>query len=180
MQKEKAISDLAVFVLQNKRGVISLINRLRIASLPLDAPIIDVNEVVIDNIKELEPGFLKIANNGYSSFACAGVCIGIIVAALVITSGVAIQQDISRNMKMREEIFRIGFRSRYLNKETLNEIAFLQRKEMQKKFLYAQQDYLQREENMIQENREATKNNSLYLVLGGAVALIVAIKILNK
>ena len=63
MKEEKAISDLAVFVLQNKTDVISLINRLRIASLPLNASIANVNEVVIDNSsnKQLESGLQKIA-----------------------------------------------------------------------------------------------------------------------
>jgi len=63
MNKQKAISDLAVFLLQNKKDVISLINGLRIASLPLNAPIASVNEVVIDNStnKELQNGLMKIA-----------------------------------------------------------------------------------------------------------------------
>lgn len=182
MQKEKAISNLAVFLLQNKTDVISLINRLRISSLPLNASIVNVNEVVIDNSsnKELESGLLKIANNGYSGFVCGGVCIAIVAGIIVVTAGVAVQQDIRRNKKMREEIFRTGFRSRYLNKETLNEIAFIQRKEMQNKFLLAQSDYLQQEENMIQKNREKTRMNSLYIVLGGALAVFIGIKILKK
>jgi|GEM_PF-3121624 len=182
MQKEKAISNLAVFLLQNKTDVISLINRLRISSLPLNASIVNVNKVVIDNSsnKELESGLLKIANNGYSGFVCGGVCIAIVAGIIVVTAGVAVQQDIRRNKKMREEIFRTGFRSRYLNKETLNEIAFIQRKEMQNKFLLAQSDYLQQEENMIQKNREKTRMNSLYIVLGGALAVFIGIKILKK
>jgi len=106
MQKEKAISNLAVFLLQNKTDVISLINRLRISSLPLNASIVNVNEVVIDNSsnKELESGLLKIANNGYSGFVCGGVCIAIVAGIIVVTAGVAVQQDIRRNKKMREEI----------------------------------------------------------------------------
>ena len=67
-----------------------------------------------------------------------------------------------------------------LIKETLNEIAFIERKKMQNKFLLAQSDYLQQEENMIQKNREKTKMNSLYIVLGGALAVLIAIKLLKK
>jgi hypothetical protein len=80
---------------------------------------------------------------------------------------------------MREEIFREGFRSRYLNKETRDEIAFLQRKEMQKQFLLAQSDYLQQEENLIQKNRENTRMNSLYIALAGGVVVYIAIKIMK-
>jgi|TARA_R110000823_G_scaffold191750_9_gene323318 hypothetical protein len=182
MKEEKAISDLAVFVLQNKTDVISLINRLRIASLPLNASIANVNEVVIDNSsnKQLESGLQKIATKGYNSFICAGICIAIAVGVIAITTTVAVASDIRRNKKMREDIFRTGFRSRYLNKETLNEIAFIERKKMQNKFLLAQSDYLQQEENMIQKNREKTKMNSLYIVLGGALAVLIAIKLLKK
>lgn len=186
MQEEKAISNLAVFILQNKTDVISLINRLRIASLPLNASISNVNEVVIDNSanKELEKGLIQIATeeNEYKNaiFTLTATAAWIIGGLLVVTAGVAVQQDIRRNKKMREEIFRTGFRSRYLNKETLNEIAFIQRKEMQNKFLLAQSDYLQQEENMIQKNREKTRMNSLYIVLGGALAVFIGIKILKK
>eukprot|EP01050_Picozoa_sp_SAG11_P059418 SAG11_NODE_38489_length_252_cov_0.673203_1_plen_58_part_10 len=56
MKEKKAISFLAVFILQNKQEVISLINRLGISSLPQDAPIDVVNEIVIDNPKALEEG----------------------------------------------------------------------------------------------------------------------------
>lgn len=186
MQEQKAISNLAVFLLQNKTDVISLVNKLRIASLPLNASIANVNEVVIDNStnKELEKGLMQIATeeNEYKNaiFTLTATAAWIIGSLIVVTAGVAVQQDIRRNKKMREEIFRTGFRGRYLNKETLAEIAFLQRKDMQKKFLLAQSDYLQKEENMIQKNREATRMNTLYIILGGALALFVAIKILKK
>lgn len=186
MNNQKAISNLAVFLLQNKTDVISLINRLRIASLPLNASIAKVNEVVIDNStnKELEKGLMQIATeeNEYKNaiFTLTATAAWIIGSLLVVTAGVAVQQDIRRNKKMRREIFRDGFRSRYLNKETRDEIAFLNRKEMQKQFLLAQSDYLQQEENLIQKNREKTRMNSLYIALAGGVVVYIAIKILKK
>jgi len=180
MNEKKAISTLAVFVLQNKSDVISLINRLGVASLPYDAHISEVNAVVIDNAKELESGLKVISNDGNSPFVCAGLCVAIVVGVLAIVGGVAVQQDISRNRKMRDEIFRNGMRSRYLNKETLVEIALINRKEMQKEFLLAQSDYLQKEENMIQENRKSARVNSLMIVVGGIVTVLIAVKLLKR
>ena len=181
MKAKKAIKDLAVFVLQNKTDVITLVNGLGLASLPYDAPISNVNDVVIDNSnnQDFSYGLEKIANEGYSNVICGGVCVGILVAAIVVTTGVAIQQEAARNKKMRDEIFKSGFRERYLTKEQLAEIAFINRKEMQKQFLVAQSEYLQKEENMIQEQREGTRNNALYMVILGGVAVIIATKILN-
>jgi hypothetical protein len=181
MKQKKAIKDLAVFVLQNKTDVITLVNGLELASLPYDAPISNLNEVVIDNSgnKDFIEGLQKIANEGYSNAICGGICIGILVAAIAITTGVAVQQEAARNKKMRDEIFKAGFRERYLTKEQLAEIAFINRKEMQKQFLVAQADYLQKEENMIQEQREGTRTNALYMVILGGVAVIIATKILN-
>ena len=180
MKEKKAISFLAVFILQNKQEVISLINRLGISSLPQDASIDVVNEIVIDNPKALEEGLKSIANEGYSNVICAGVCVWIVAGIVVLVSGVAIENTIRNSKREREEIFRQGYTQRYLNKETLNEIAFINRKEMQKQFLIAQQDYLQQEENMIQENRLNKRNNIVYIILGGSLAVFIASRLLKK
>jgi len=51
---------------------------------------------------------------------------------------------------------------------------------MQKEFLLAQSDYLQKEENMIQENRKSARVNSLMIVVGGIVTVLIAVKLLKR
>jgi hypothetical protein len=86
----------------------------------------------------------------------------------------------NRNRKAKAELLREGYTKRYINKETLGEIAFINRKEMQKQFLIAQQDYLQKEENMIQANRKADRLNIAYIMGVSIITIIIASKLTKK
>ena len=51
---------------------------------------------------------------------------------------------------------------------------------MQKQFLIAQQDYLQKEENMIQANRKADRLNIAYIMGVSIITIIIASKLTKK
>ena len=183
MKEEKAISNLAVFVLINKRDVISLINKLGIASLPYDTSISIVNEIVINNANTLESGLIKMALNQkdeeYSSFEPISTTAWIIATIIISVTATGLVVNSNEAKRQREEIFRLGYTKRYIDKETLKEVAFINRKEMQKQFLIAQQDYLQQEENMTQQNRKDKRFNIAFILVGGIMTVLLASKLLK-
>jgi|TARA_R110000851_G_scaffold56807_4_gene132696 hypothetical protein len=180
MKAIKAINDLAVFILQNKKDVITLINRQGLASLPYDASIERVNEIVIDNPLELEEGLQRIGNTGYTNVCGTGLCIGIVVAviAIVTTTGVVLANK--RAARERDEVYKDNLRSRYLTKEQLAEIAYLDRQGMQRQFLMSQAEFLQKEEKLIQSQREDTRKNTLYVVIGGIITVMIGAILMNR
>ena len=180
MEAKKAIRDLAVFILQNKKDVITLINRQGLASLPYDASIERVNEIVIDNPLELEEGLKRIGNEGNNYIACAGVCIAIVVGIIAIATTTGIVTANKRAARERDEVYKDNLRSRYLTKEQLHEIAFIDRQAMQREFLMSQAEFLQKEENLVQAQREDVRKNTLYIVIGGIVTVMIGGILINR
>ena len=150
MTQAKGVYEYATFVLKNKKAVIDLINNQGFGSLTYGSSIADVNKIVIENLGDDDfiTGIQNIMNEGYSNIFGIDDAIVIIIIC-VITAGAATATIITQNAnarKIRQELIREGYRSQYLKKEELQEIAYWERQRLQTMFLDAQSDYIQREE----------------------------------
>lgn len=182
MNKIKAIRTLGVFILHNKKDVITLINRLGLASLPYDVSMPILNEVVLDNL--YNPLFVeklnRVSEDDYEYIACGGVCIGIVVGIIVASTTTGIVLANKRAKRERDEVFRDNLRSRYLTQEQLKEIAYNEMRIMQREMLLSQAEYLQKEENLIQAQREDVRKNTLYIVIGGILTVAAGAILMKK
>ena len=170
-------------VVIHKKEIVDVCNEQNLGSLKYSSVIEDVNEIVIDNLTN--KNFLTSIDNivfEKNEYSYEPISITVwIIATLIAGAGViTVANTVSNNRRERAEIFRDGYTKRYLDKETLGEISFINRKEMQKQFLIAQQDYLQQEENMLQQNRVDTRKNIVIMLVGGILTIIIASKLLNK
>ena len=174
---------MAEIVVKHKQEVVDIANEQNLGSLTYSSDIEDVNGIVIDNITNRD--FLTSIDNivfdkNEYLYEPISITVWIIATLIAGASTVAITNSVDKAKKEREDIFREGYTQRYINKETLGEIAFINRKEMQKEFLLAQNDYLQQEENMIQENRKNLRFNIAFILVGGIITIMLASKLLNK
>ena len=176
MDEKAMISNFAVFILQNKQKVINLINKLGLESLPYDASISEVNRVVIYNIqdKRLEKGLESLAENDYVGIVCAGICIAIVAAIIVVGAGVGISTTVSSARKQRQELIAEQRRATYLSEEERDQIALIERRKFQNMFLEAQSEYLNKEEAVYDEKIERKKQNIAMILSGGVVTMIAA------
>ena len=158
-------------VVIHKKEIVDVCNEQKLGSLKYSSDIEDVNGIVIDNIVFEKNEYL---------YEPISITVWIIATVIAGISAVSISNTVRNNNRAREEIYRQGYTKRYLDKETLGEVAFLNRKEMQKQFLNAQQDYLQQEENMIQQNRLDTRRNIVIILVGGILTIMIASKLLNR
>lgn len=175
MNTKKAAKELGVFILQNKKEIIALLNRLGLSSLPNDVRIDILNKEVLYNLpdKRFEEGLKDIANEEYEYAICAGVCVVIVAAVVVASTATGIVLANQRAKRERDEVFRDNLRSRYLTQEQLNEIAIYEMQVMQREMLLSQAEYLQKEENLVQAQREDLRKNTLYIVIGGILTVVV-------
>jgi len=183
MNKKQAINMMAEIVVKHKQEVVDIANEQNLGSLTYSSDIEDVNGIVIDNITNRD--FLTSIDNivfDKNEYLYEPISLTVWIIATVIAgvSAVTISNTVRNNKREREEIFREGYTKRYIDKETLGEIAFINRKEMQKQFLIAQQDYLQQEENMIQQNRVDARRNIVIILVGGILTIMIASKLLNR
>ena len=174
---------MAEIVVKHKQEVVDIANEQNLGSLTYSSDIEDVNGIVIDNITNRD--FLTSIDNivfDKNEYLYEPISLTVWIIATVIAgvSAVTISNTVRNNKREREEIFREGYTKRYIDKETLGEIAFINRKEMQKQFLIAQQDYLQQEENMIQQNRVDARRNIVIILVGGILTIMIASKLLNR
>ena len=177
MTREQAIYDYAVIVLLYKNEIIDIANRQGLSSLTYDTPISKVNELVINNLnnrkfiadidKMLHDKAWETDEYRYEPITISATVAWIIAGVITAATTIAIVDKVNRAKKERDAIFRDNLRSRYLTKEQLDEIAFIERKRLGQEFLVAQSDFLQREENEIQAKREEDRKNILYIVVGG-------------
>ena len=177
MTREQAIYDYAVIVLLYKNEIIDIANRQGLSSLTYDTPISKVNELVINNLnnrkfiaeidKMLHDKAWETDEFRYEPITISATVAWIIAGVITAATTVAIIDKVNRAKKERDAIFRDNLRSRYLTKEQLDEIAFIERKRLGQEFLVAQSDFLQREENEIQAKREEDRKNILYIVVAG-------------
>ena len=177
MTREQAIYDYAVIVLLYKNEIIDIANRQGLSSLTYDTPISKVNELVINNLnnrkfiadidKMLHDKAWETDEFRYEPITISATVAWIIAGVITAATTVAIIDQVNRAKKERDAIFRDNLRSRYLTKEQLDEIAFIERKRLGQEFLVAQSDFLQREENEIQAKREEDRKNILYIVVAG-------------
>jgi len=181
MNEKAMISEFAVFILQKKEGVINLINELGLASLRYDASISEVNRVVIYNIqdKRLEKGLEHLAENDYVGVICAGICVAIVAAIIVVSAGVGIGVSVNSARKQREELIAEQRRATYLSEEERDKIALLERGKFQNMFLEAQAEYLGKEEGVFAEKIERKKKNIAMILSGSVVTMIAATYILR-
>ena len=174
---------MANLVVIHKKEIVDVCNEQKLGSLKYSSDIEDVNGIVIDNITNRD--FLTSIDNivfDKNEYLYEPISLTVWIIATVIAgvSAVTISNTVRNNKREREEIFREGYTKRYIDKETLGEIAFINRKEMQKQFLIAQQDYLQQEENMIQQNRVDARRNIVIILAGGILPIMIASKLLNR
>jgi len=183
MNKKQAINMMGELVVIHKKEIVDVCNEQKLGSLKYSSDIEDVNEIVIDNITNRD--FLTSIDNivfekNEYLYEPISITVWMIATVIAVASSVTISNTVRNNIRAREEIYRQGYTKRYLDKETLGEVAFLNRKEMQKQFLIAQQDYLQQEENMIQQNRLDTRRNIVIILVGGILTIMIASKLLNR
>ena len=174
---------MANLVVIHKKEIVDVCNEQKLGSLKYSSDIEDVNGIVIDNITNRD--FLTSIDNivfDKNEYLYEPISLTVWIIATVIAgvSAVTISNTVRNNKRERAEIFRDGYTKRYIDKETLGEIAFINRKEMQKQFLIAQQDYLQQEENMIQQNRVDARRNIVIILVGGILTIMIASKLLNR
>ena len=190
MTREQAIYDYAVIVLLYKNEIIDIANRQGLSSLTYDTPISKVNELVINNLnnrkfiadidKMLHDKAWETDDFRYEPITISATVAWIIAGVITAATTVAIIDQVNRAKKERDAIFRDNLRSRYLTKEQLDEIAFIERKRLGQEFLAAQSDFLQREENEIQAKREKDRTNILFIVVGGILLVASMSYYLNK
>ena len=51
---------------------------------------------------------------------------------------------------------------------------------MQRQFLMSQAEFLQKEEKLIQSQREDTRKNTLYIVIGGIITVMIGAILMNR
>lgn len=183
MNLKEAISTYATLVLENKRDVIDLINNLGLDSLQYDSPISEVNKIVIENFgnDDFISGIRRIQSEGYSNVVVIDDIVYIIVFIIVV-AGSATAKIISgnRNARMiRQEMIREGYRSGYLKKEELQQIAYLERERLQILFLNAQSDYLRTKEEA-EAKAKNYKNEQMVLIVGVGVLAVILSTIMIK
>jgi len=177
MTPAEGVYKYATFVLKNKKAVIDLINKQGFGSLTYDSPIKDVNKIVIDNLgdDDFTDGVQNIMNEGYSNVAIADDLVVIIILC-VIAAGTATATIITQNAnarKIRQELIREGYRSQYLKKEELQEIAYLERERLQVMFLNAQADFVQITEDIKSKDKKDKEENIVMVLMIGITAVVI-------
>ena len=177
MTPAEGVYEYATFVLKNKKAVIDLINNQGFGSLTYSSPITDVNKIVIENLgdDDFTRGIQNIMNEGYSNVAIVDDVVVIIIMC-VIAAGAATATIITENAnarKIRQELIREGYRSQYLKKEELQEIAYLERERLQVMFLNAQAGYVQMEEDIKTQNKKEKQENIVMVLMVGITAVVV-------
>tara|TARA_R100001086_G_C11760989_1_gene238120 strand:+ start:93 stop:644 length:552 start_codon:yes stop_codon:yes gene_type:complete len=183
MKLNEAINMMSELVETHKEEIVDIINQRNLGSLTYASDIYDVEDVVYENLENKD--FLTdIDNKVYEKeeycYEPVSATVIIIAAAIAIVGGITVEQTIRKNRQLREKIFREGFRDRYLTKEQLAEVALINRELMQNKFLDSQAQFLQEEENYIQQQREKSREQALLIIVAGVLTIIFASKYLVK
>lgn len=178
MTPAEGVYEYATFVLKNKNAVIDLINNQGLGSLTYGSSMASVNKIVIENLgnDDFITGMQNIMNEGYSNVAVIDDIV-VIVILCVVAAGTATATIITANQnarKIRQELIREGYRSQYLKKEELNEIAYLERERLQVLFLNAQSDYIQKEENLRATEKKAKEQNIVMVLVIAFSAVVIA------
>ena len=182
MNRDEAIYEYATFILKHKNKVVDLINRGGYGSLKYDSPIAEVNQIAIDNLgnDDFTQGMSDLTDEGYVNVCGTGLCIAIVVGIIAITTTATIMSQNANARKIRQELLQEGYRSQYLKKEELDEIAFLERERLAIMFLNAQSDYVQKEENYKAEKKLEGQQKMVMIVAMGVTAVIVSAAIMRK
>lgn len=183
MKRNEAIKMMAELVVKHKNEIVDIVNNSNIGSLKYTSDIKDVNKVVVDNLenKDFLDSVDKIVFEKnefcYEPISLTAI---IIASVIVVSTGVLIAHKSSLARKERRNILRENRRTLYLQQEELDEIAFLERQDLYKEFLVAQQDFLQQEENQIQAEREQDRKDILMIVVGGILIVAAASVLMNR
>ena len=180
MSRDEAIYEYATFILKRKKDVVDFINRGGYGSLNYDSPIAEVNKIAIENLgnDDFTKGMSAIQNEGYVNLT--GIEIAIVVAIIAVTTTATIWHSNVNARKVRDELIKEQYRSQYLKKEELNEIAYLERERLSVMFLNAQSDYIQKEENYQAQKKLEGQQKMVMIVAIGVTAVIVSAAIMRK
>lgn len=183
MKLEEAINMMSELVKTHKEEIVDIINQRNLGSLTYASDIEDVEDVVFKNL-ENKDFLIDIDNKVYEkqeySYEPVSITAIVIASLIVVVGGITVEQSIRKNRQLREKIFREGFRDRYLTKEQLAEVALINREMMQNKFLDSQAQFIQAEENYIQQQREKSREQALLIIVAGVLTIIFASKYLVK
>ena len=147
-----------------------------------DSPITEVNKIVIDNFAndDFIEGIDKIRDEGYFYAEPISTTAIIIAAIIVGTTTATIVYSNWNARKVRQELVREGYRSQYLKKEELDEIAYLERERLQVMFLNSQSEYIQKEENYKAQLKRNEQEKMVMIVVIGITTVIIASAIMRK
>tara|TARA_R100001443_G_scaffold75808_2_gene83342 strand:- start:7 stop:552 length:546 start_codon:yes stop_codon:yes gene_type:complete len=167
-----ALQELALIIVKNKRGITNLINEQGLGSLTYDAPLSEVNKIVLNNLQN--DAFVKalpsVTNQEYYNLdPVSWVVIGIIVVSTAYKVG----WDAKNRREIEKILYRDEARTRYLSQKELDRIALINRQAMQKLILDTQQEYMQQKENMDAMHHEQKKKNALLIVVAGAICVAI-------
>jgi len=165
-QEILALQELALIIVKNKRGITDLINEQGLGSLTYDAPLSEINKIVLNNLQN--DAFVKalpsFTNQEYYNLdPVSWVIIGIIV----VSTTYKVAWDAKNRREIEKILRRDEARTRYLSQKELDRIALINRQAMQKLILETQQEYMQQKENMDAMHHEQKKKNALLIVVAG-------------
>ena len=171
-QEILALQELALIIVKNKRGITDLINEQGLGSLTYDAPLSEINKIVLNNLQN--DAFVKALPSAtnqehYNLDPISWIVIGIIV----VSTTYKVAWDAKHRRGIEKILRRDEARTRYLNQKELDRIALINRQAMQKLILDTQQEYMQEKENMDAMHHEQKKKNALLIVVAGAICVAI-------
>lgn len=180
-QQKIAVEELAILIVQNKRGIIKLVNEQKLGSLTYDAPLSEVNKIVLDNLtnERFVKGLEKVVGDDFKYEPLSTATI-IIISVIAASTVYKVGWDAYNARQMRKQLLREERRTLYLKEEEMDEIALLNRKNMQNMILHTQQGYLQEKENLDAMQQEQKKKNVLLMVIASMVCVAIITRQLLK
>ena len=180
-QEQIAVQELALLIVKNKRGITNLINEQGLGSLTYDAPLSEVNKIVLDNlsnerfVKSLE----QVVGDEYK-YEPISTLTWIIVAVIAASTTYKVGWDAYNARQIRMQLLKEARRTHYLTQEEMDEIALINRQHMQNMILHTQQEYMQEQENLDAQHQEQKKKNILLMVLASMVCVAIIVRQLKK
>lgn len=174
-QEQIAIEDFAILIVENKKGIIDLINAQGLGSLTYNSSLRDINKIVLDNLRNTKfvKGLEKVVGDDYKYEAITTITI-IMISIITASTVYKIGWSIKDAEKKRKALVKQGYRALYLKRKELQEIALINREKMQNMIIQAQADYMQQRENYDAFVQEEKKQNVLIMIVASVVVVALA------
>tara|TARA_E500000305_G_C3912918_1_gene184250 strand:+ start:149 stop:700 length:552 start_codon:yes stop_codon:yes gene_type:complete len=171
-QEQIAIEELAILIVENKKGIIDLINAQGLGSLTYNSSLREINIIVLDNLKNTKfvKGLESVVGDEYKYEPLTTATI-IIIAIIASSTVYKIGWSIKDAEKKRKALVKQGYRALYLKRKELQEIALLNREKMQNMIIQAQADYMQQRENYDAFVQQQKKQNVLIMIVASVIVV---------